>query len=541
MVKFYLTNILSLITLSAFGATDWHVSTEPTAKNVLVEEFTGIHCGYCPQAHVITNNMVAARPETVSVIAIHAGSFAVPVMGQEPDFRTEAGNIIHDSYSISGYPCGMVNRLVSWSEDSDPITSRNLWTAMAREEEKGQAPLNIWAKAVYEGSERLLTVEVEGYFVEEPASYSDVKIHIAITQNNILGPQNGTTDGYEYLHQHMLRDYMTDPLGDSVAAVISDRRFKVTYSYEIPENWNDVKADPRELMPVIFVTGGQNGEVLNSKSLIPEYENYEPRASYLLSDFKVPADGNSYGYDFIDLYFRNLSAETVSLLTFDISTPSKGSVTSSLEDVEVLPMHKGHLKVPCEGICSHVDGTLTVRLKEVNGKQVTADPLKLELTEVTSLPSELTVALRTDNYASDNVWTIRDSEGNEVFSFGPFEDGEVTEYKENIVLADGQIYCLEVEDSWGDGVLEPRGLVKLYDSDGNMMAQNMQIQTHGTRIFFLADSSLNPAGIEDLESVITEKGNEYFTMKGISLGSSVPSGFRGIAMDKRGNKYILSH
>ena len=70
-----------------------NVSTEQQYKNVLVEEFTGIHCGYCPQAHKIAAGLLKAQPEKVHVIAIHAGSFSVP-HSDEPDFRIKEGKEI---------------------------------------------------------------------------------------------------------------------------------------------------------------------------------------------------------------------------------------------------------------------------------------------------------------------------------------------------------------------------------------------------------------------------------------------------------------
>ena len=55
MMKNLLTIALALVTTISFAQT--FVSTTPENKNVVLEEFTGIYCGFCPDGH--------AAPHTV--------------------------------------------------------------------------------------------------------------------------------------------------------------------------------------------------------------------------------------------------------------------------------------------------------------------------------------------------------------------------------------------------------------------------------------------------------------------------------------------
>lgn len=70
----------------AFGAIaqPTFVSTAPANKNVVLEEYTGINCGYCPDGHKIANQIAAANPGRVVLINIHQGGFANDI----PDYRT---------------------------------------------------------------------------------------------------------------------------------------------------------------------------------------------------------------------------------------------------------------------------------------------------------------------------------------------------------------------------------------------------------------------------------------------------------------------
>ena len=81
------------------------VSTTPENKNVILEEFTGIHCGYCPDGHLMAQNFHDANPGDVVLINLHTGSYANPSPG-EPDFRTPLGPAIDGQASVSGYPAG---------------------------------------------------------------------------------------------------------------------------------------------------------------------------------------------------------------------------------------------------------------------------------------------------------------------------------------------------------------------------------------------------------------------------------------------------
>ena len=55
MKKLYTFTILFLTSLVIHSQTI--VSTSPENKKVVLEEFTGITCGYCPDGHAIANNI----------------------------------------------------------------------------------------------------------------------------------------------------------------------------------------------------------------------------------------------------------------------------------------------------------------------------------------------------------------------------------------------------------------------------------------------------------------------------------------------------
>lgn len=67
------------ITMSTFAQLP--VSTSPQNKKAVLEEYTGIHCGYCPDGHKIATNIYNADPNNVVLINIHTGGYATPGAG----------------------------------------------------------------------------------------------------------------------------------------------------------------------------------------------------------------------------------------------------------------------------------------------------------------------------------------------------------------------------------------------------------------------------------------------------------------------------
>ena len=84
---------LSLIFATIVSYSQTFVSTTPENKNVVLEEFTGISCTYCPDGHRIANDIYNNNPTDVVLINIHTGGYASP-QGPGTDFNTMFGSAI---------------------------------------------------------------------------------------------------------------------------------------------------------------------------------------------------------------------------------------------------------------------------------------------------------------------------------------------------------------------------------------------------------------------------------------------------------------
>src|ERR1035437_3018648 len=67
------------VTVPEQGSVGTTGSTGATVqKKELLEDYTGHKCPNCPSAGVIANSILAANPDKVVAIAVHAGWYATP-------------------------------------------------------------------------------------------------------------------------------------------------------------------------------------------------------------------------------------------------------------------------------------------------------------------------------------------------------------------------------------------------------------------------------------------------------------------------------
>ena len=85
IVTIFWLAVLTLWSLNTHAQT--FVSTTPENKNVILEEFTGIYCQFCPDGHLIAQNLHNANPNDVFLINIHTGGYSNPNGPNDPDFN----------------------------------------------------------------------------------------------------------------------------------------------------------------------------------------------------------------------------------------------------------------------------------------------------------------------------------------------------------------------------------------------------------------------------------------------------------------------
>lgn len=219
--------------LSQVSAQYEYVSKTPQNRMVVLEEFTGVNCGWCPQGHTIAKNIEKAYPNAV-VINIHAGAFANPSLGQ-PDFRTAYGTTINNGFGANAYPSGMVNR---HDFGSGIVAGRGAWAEYADRTIGMSSPVNVGMVSNYDPLERELTVDVE-YFYTADAPEEENFLHVVLLENGVVGYQANydlpAGSVQNYTHTNILRNKIHRyNFGDTIKNTKESSTAVVRYTYKVP-------------------------------------------------------------------------------------------------------------------------------------------------------------------------------------------------------------------------------------------------------------------------------------------------------------------
>lgn len=252
-----------LLTIMAMGAmsslfAQLPVSTTPQNKKAVLEEFTGVYCGYCPDGHYRATQIYNANPTNVVLINVHSGGYANVATG-EPDLKTTAGNAIDPmtGMNILGYPAGDVNRMnfgtLNATYAQQTVTpfgmaqSRGTWTYTIPNVLAQSAYCNVALQGTIDATTRVLTVQAAVYYTAN-SPVSTNSLNIVLLQDKIVGPQhnygsptlynaaNYNADG-SYNHNHVLRTTLTGNFGIPVSPTTAGSTYTTTLTYTIPATY----------------------------------------------------------------------------------------------------------------------------------------------------------------------------------------------------------------------------------------------------------------------------------------------------------------
>ena len=469
----------------------WHVATGPQQRHALLEDFTGIYCGNCPDGHAIVERLLQAQPEYVHAISIHSGHYAEPTSAAMPDFRTAAGDSISDYFGANAYPTGMINRCEQ--DGTGVVTGRGVWSDWTRRELQHTAGVNLWMQSRYEAATRTLSVDVEGY-VLEPDTLS---LAVALTQSHIMAFQNGAVNSGNYDHQHVLRDYLTPVWGEPLGRVEAGSYFSRHYDYVVPDSYANTAAVP-EYMELIAIASNQQREVVNSLACRPQSSDFTLPLQAKLEAAKVMPSRN-WGYNFVEVVLDNRGAQDITSATFDVmlndetvQTPWHGCVPA---------LTRQTLRLPVDWLSTQIDdrNDYEISLTHLNDETCEMQQLTGKFNGLIEVTGNVVVKIKADYHASDNRFLLCDTLGNVLQECGPYADStrQVT-YVDTLRMEPGRIYAFDITDAWGDGILTPRGNIKWYDEEGQLLASQPELSGFGYRIFFhTADAA--PEAIEEVK------------------------------------------
>ena len=454
MKKTLLVLAIALIAgLTSFAQiTDTIVSLTPSNRNVLIEEYTGINCGYCPDGHKKANDIQAANPDRVNIINIHQGSYAANT------YTTSFGNALANQIGLEGYPAGTVNRHIFPQYSSVLDVYRNYWAACANTIMSMSSPVNIAAEGTLDMTTRTLSLSVQLYYAGTQTVNSNM-LNIAITQDNVLGSQAGASNfnpaqivNGQYNHMHMLRHLITGQWGETITDIAQGTLVEKNYEYVIPDvlgSPNPIDAILEDLHFIAFVCEGHK-EVLTSIEIPVQRVNY-PAYAGLIMEINEVQNIECNDVAAASFNFKNIGTETVTSLTYTYSINGNNAQTASWNG-SLATGQKTTVQIPDFSVQVSADNTLSVQITQINGVDVNSSPkTKTIKKNVYTGAGTMTFVLKTDNYGSETSFKIFDPSGVIVLSGGPFSNSS-TIHEYAFVPTTVGCYRIEVYDQYGDGI-----------------------------------------------------------------------------------------
>ena len=199
---------------------DFEVSKVPSTftKKVLIEEFTGAWCGYCPDGAHIVESIINDNNGKVVGVSLHSGDA----------MEVAHTNFLETTYQNTGYPSGMVDRV---SINGSTSLNRGYWESVANAQLSETAVCGL--AIISEVNGQNATVEVHAGF-NSTLNGDDYRLTVYLIEDGVTGTGYGydqsnyynevaespfnnlgnPIEGYE--HNHTLRAILSESLGDAI-------------------------------------------------------------------------------------------------------------------------------------------------------------------------------------------------------------------------------------------------------------------------------------------------------------------------------------
>ncbi len=230
-------------------------------QKVLIEDFTGTWCGWCPRV-LRAIELVEAQTDESITVAIHRGSTNSSSDSYDP-FNYSAG-ALEDYIGLNGYPTAMINRKILWNY---PETSYIGQVTNLVENSGINRVKNVGVKIASTLTNNTLDITVNSDVIND---FDGEKLVVYILENGLNYNQTNYTTYFggqsvlsNFEHNNVLRQVPTNIFGDvfTVNELNSETGvYKKEFTIELTGNIQNTS----NLDIVAFVVDA-SGKVLNSQ------------------------------------------------------------------------------------------------------------------------------------------------------------------------------------------------------------------------------------------------------------------------------------
>lgn len=229
----------------------------PQQRVVLIEEFTGVACPPCFDAHIKLKAIQTQYGDRVAIVGIQpkgpiqADSIRATAktggVYTRKDNRTQDGTDIANSVygGLSAIPQAGIDRSMV---NGQLLATSNSWSTTVTnrlDETKTPAPAaNVKVTSTFNETKRQAIITVRVAYTK-PVDKAQL-LTVALVEDDVIDAQeNGTGFIQDYEHEHVLRDILTQPTGSTILANYATKQPGLVYErifvYDINEAWNPAK------------------------------------------------------------------------------------------------------------------------------------------------------------------------------------------------------------------------------------------------------------------------------------------------------------
>ena len=461
-----------------------YVSTEPANRNVILEEYTGRSCPYCPDGHRYANEIMAAHPGRVFAINYHSTSMGSLSPTSSPNLNLPEATTLMGAFNPSGIPMGVVNRSTPSAQD------RGAWSGLTNAQLSQSSECNIGGLVVLNPQTRVATITVEVYYTGNSTANENY-LTIAMMQDSIIGTQSGSSYnpsqiiGNSYCHMHTLRSIVTSSVwGDPISPTTQGTLITRTYEYTIPESIgtpNGVAVDLNNINFLAWVSARYQGTptrpILTGCELdmVQGVDEAIHPAVMGVSQAGGTTCTHTKG---IEVNVQNLGTETITSMTVEVELEGQ---TQTINWEGEMPQYGG------EKLIATVEvpfGTHTVHatILEANGVPFTnagsgsVSCMEWADLQIEGEEEELRLELMQDKYGAQITWDFTASDGTVLASGGPYTTlaggATVTQlHIEHPVIPADECVTFTIHDGGQNGICcsYGHGYYIVKDSQGNVL------------------------------------------------------------------------
>jgi len=516
MLKNYFILFILISYVTSFSQTI--VSTDSQNKKVILEEYTGIHCTYCPDGHEIAESIKDQYPDDVLLINIHVGGYATPSAG-EPDFRTSFGEAIANQSNLTGYPSGSLNRqyFSSLTMNGGTAMGRGGWTTAASQVLNQSAYVNVGVEASINVQNNELTVHVEGYYTGDSPENTNY-LNVVLTQNNTLGPQTGGGMGSNYNHMHRLVHMLTGQWGEVISTTSSGSFIDETFTYTIPADYNGVDVPLSELNVIAFISETQQ-EIISGAEYTPTFDGLEYSNDATVLGIQDNLNGNCGETASPVVVVQNSGIDAINSFSVEYSINNSSSQTyswsgylASLETIQI--------ELPSINYSPNDTNSINIVISDDENNE--NNSIESYFNQSNSYDTSLvTLDLLTDNYGSETTWELTDASGYIVAQGGPYSNA--TNYSSEIEITNSnECYTFTINDSYGDGICcqYGTGSYSISDDSGNLIVSGGEFSSEDSTTFRVGETLGLSSFMDDGLKIFPNPSNGIFTIKTSITNSS---------------------